>query len=86
MCVRDHEGCYIHARTEWKSFHPNAQEGEALGILPAIQWLSVMRVEHFVIESDCSPIVNAINSNKADNSELGIIISQSRNLLSLLSN
>lgn len=81
MCVRDYEGRYIHARTEWKSFLPNVQEGEALGILCAIKWLLAMQVEHFVIEWGYSSIVNAISNNKADNSELGIIISQCRDLL-----
>lgn len=39
ICVRDEEGQFVVARTEWMSPITEVDTGEALGLLAAIKWV-----------------------------------------------
>jgi hypothetical protein len=38
MCIRDDEGRYVLAKTEWITLVLDVDMGEALGMLSALQW------------------------------------------------
>lgn len=49
------------------------QEGEAMGLLTAIQWAIDLDLENASFELDCKLVVDHIETNKEDISEFGTI-------------
>jgi len=56
-------------------------EGEALGMLQAIKWLTNFGLTHVILEMDCKFVVDKINTFNVDTSEIGSILLKCKQLL-----
>lgn len=78
--LRNAQGEFVLARTEWSSPMILVHEWEALGLLKAIKWSIDLGLEVVSFELDCKMVVDHIKSNKEDVSEFGYIIAHVRQL------
>ncbi|XVF56428.1 hypothetical protein PTKIN_Ptkin06aG0120100 [Pterospermum kingtungense] len=77
MCLRDANGHFIAGCSKFMD------EGEALALLEAIQWVRLLGYEKVVFEVYAKYVVDAILSNQKDLSEFGFIIYACRSLLNV---
>lgn len=69
MCLRDASGNMLLARTCWTPSKLEVREGEAMGLLHAIQWANDLELDNVIFEVDAQSIVNSIKSTYHDISE-----------------
>jgi ribonuclease HI len=74
MCIRDDQGRFVLAKTEWLTPIHDVDLGEALGLLHAINWVHELELENVDFELDSKNVVTKFHSNKEDMSELGDVI------------
>lgn len=81
MCLRDHGGNFILAKT--MSFNPQlcVKEGEAMGLLSCLRWLHELELDFVVIETDAKLVVDCLNSDAEDTTEFGSLITACRTIL-----
>ncbi|GAU49614.1 hypothetical protein TSUD_407740 [Trifolium subterraneum] len=55
VCIRDDQGSFVLANTEWFSPITNVDIGEALGLLHGMKWIQDLQLEHvdFELDSNC---------------------------------
>ncbi|CAJ2641086.1 unnamed protein product [Trifolium pratense] len=80
VCVRDDQGSFVLAKTEWFSPIMNVDIGEALGLLHAMKWIQDLQLEHVDFELDSQIVVTKFHSKNRDESELGDIIKDCRTM------
>ena len=80
MSIRDDAGDFVLARIDWFSSPCDATIGEAVGLLPALQWVSDLQFDKvdFVLYSH--QVVNPLHTRVYDDSELDCIITAYRKL------
>lgn len=72
ICFRDSNGSFVLARSAIIHSSLSVQEGEALGILEALQLAHSMNFQRIIFESDC--IVDALSSSLSNATKLGSIL------------
>ncbi|GAU35225.1 hypothetical protein TSUD_205010 [Trifolium subterraneum] len=80
VCIRDDQGSFVLAKTEWFSPITNVDIGEALGLLHAMKWIQDLQLEHVDFELDSQIVVTKFHSKNRDESELGDIIKDCRTM------
>lgn len=73
MCLRDHLGGFMGARSSWSSPCLAVQEGEGLGLLAAVDWVRNLGHGNVIFEVDCKLLADSINKPRTDFSEFGCI-------------
>lgn len=86
MCTRDENDQFVLAKTDWVPFYLPCLEGEATGLLKAIQWVHSSELYHVLFEVDCQLVADRVLEPKEDISEFGIIIKFCYDHVSLLPN
>ncbi|GAU39501.1 hypothetical protein TSUD_68650 [Trifolium subterraneum] len=81
MCIRDDQGCFVKARTEWIEPILDVEIGEAMGLLRALKWIDELQLHNTDVEVDCKRVVDGLNSKRNINSDFGAILSDCRSLL-----
>jgi ribonuclease HI len=74
MCIRDDQGQFVLAKTEWMSPIADTDIGEALGLLSALNWFHVLQLENVDFELDSKNVVTSFHSKRNNVSGLGDII------------
>lgn len=57
--------------------------GEALGLLYALKWVGELNFQQVIVESDCKVIVDKLQQDNFDHTELGVILKECRHVLDL---
>ena len=74
MCLRDDDGVFFLARTEWFAPLCDTEVGEGVGLYIALDWLSNQQFDNIDFGLDCKKVVDCVNSSVDDSSEFGCII------------
>ncbi|XP_045794003.1 uncharacterized protein LOC123888879 [Trifolium pratense] len=82
VCIRDEFGAYVLAKYEQFTPLCDVRFGEALGLLPALNWVHELNLGPVDFELDSKIVVDSFHSNKCDATELGDIISHCKQLIS----
>lgn len=82
LCIRDHSGGFVRARSFLLQGNPDPREAEVLGLLYALQWVSDFRVDKIIFELDSKIGVNEFNKHLLGNSEFHAIISRCKPVFS----
>jgi hypothetical protein len=82
-CVRDNQRQFMCAYSKRFDGTPNIVEVEVMGMKQIMCWLGEMNMEHEKIqfESDCTQVVQVINNEHTNSSELENIMELCRNIL-----
>ncbi|KAK2375736.1 hypothetical protein QL285_076606 [Trifolium repens] len=81
MCIRDDQGRFVLAKTEWIAPCIDVELGEALGLLSALQWVNDLHLHNMDFEMDSKRVVDCLYSDIVNVSELGAIINDCRHIL-----
>jgi len=81
MCLRDDDGAFVLARTEWFAPLCDTEVGEAVGLHTMLDWLSNQQFDNIDFVLDCKKVVDCVNSSVDDSSEFGCIIIACKQLL-----
>jgi ribonuclease HI len=81
-CLRDHNGQFKLAGTNFVKSPLNILEGEAMAIIEAMEMMKQKGFSYVTFESDSKTVVDAINSSLVGLSEFSIMISHIKSLLS----
>ncbi|GAU38731.1 hypothetical protein TSUD_208420 [Trifolium subterraneum] len=68
VCIRDDQGQFVLAKTEWYSPILDVDTGEALGLLSALKWVKDLHLNSVVFELDSKRVVDKFNNNMIDES------------------
>lgn len=74
MCIRDEHGRVVHARTSWVPMRLDIKEGEAMGLLEAINWALQLNLHNVIFELDGKIVVDSLKAHTVDISEYGSVI------------
>jgi hypothetical protein len=74
ICVRDENGAFILAKTEWFSPKSDVHVGEALGLLVALNWVHELNLGPVEFELDSKRVVDIFHSSSRDFTEFGVIM------------
>ncbi|GAU17355.1 hypothetical protein TSUD_232310 [Trifolium subterraneum] len=74
VCIRDDQGQFVLAKTEWYSPILDVDTGEALGLLSALKWVKDLHLNSVLFELDSKRVVDKFNNNMIDESVFGDII------------
>lgn len=83
MCIHDARGQLLQARTSWFEPQLAVREGEAIGLLRALQWVVELNLQNVLFELDAKQVVDSLSSRVIDLSEIGSVIFECKRLLSL---
>jgi len=81
--VRDHDGLAILAGAGRINFLHDALSAEIHGCLAALSVAFDQRMSHFILESDSTVLVRALQSNDYDFSAAGVLIRETKFLISM---
>jgi ribonuclease HI len=81
ICIRDDNGRFVSARTEWIEPILDVEVGEAMGLLSALRWVDELQLRNMDFEMDCKRVVDGLNSSRTQTSDLGAILSDCRLIL-----
>ncbi|GAU34524.1 hypothetical protein TSUD_393980 [Trifolium subterraneum] len=81
ICIRDDQGRFVIARTEWLTPIMEVEVGEAIGLLHALKWVEELQISDMDFEVDCKRVVDSLHSNKNHASDLCAIIIDCRRIL-----
>jgi len=84
ICIRDHNGSFVLAKTVLHPCFLPVDVGETLGLFLALQWLSDIQFDNVDFETDSKLTVDAFLSDRNDTSEFGCIITSCCSLFSHL--
>ncbi|PNY03840.1 cytochrome p450 [Trifolium pratense] len=62
ICIRDDQGRFVLAKTEWLSPITDVDIGEALGLLSALNWVHELQLENVDFELDSKNVVTSFHS------------------------
>lgn len=86
MCLHDHMGHFVQARTEWTSPKLCTHEDEALGLLQAICWVIEIGVDSVIFETDSKQVVDEVTKDRVNLTKFGSIMAQCKELFSYFPN
>lgn len=81
VCIRDDEGRYVLAKTEWMSPLLDVYLGEALGLLSAMGWVRGLQLGIVDFEFDFKIVVDSLYCSKSGVSNFSVVINDCRRLL-----
>jgi len=81
MFIRDAEGAFVLARTEWFSPTTDVDIGEAIGLLKAMEWVRDLHLWNMDFEVDSKTVVNNIYGKQIGVSDFSAIITHCVHLL-----
>jgi len=81
MCIRDSEGAFVLARTEWFSPITDVNIGEAIGLLKAMVWVRDLHLWNMDFEVDSKTVVDYIYGKQIGVSDFSAIITHCVHLL-----
>ncbi|MCH81405.1 cytochrome P450 [Trifolium medium] len=79
-CIRDDQGSFVLAKTEWFSPICEVDMGEAQGLLRAFKWVRDLQLDNVDFELDAKTVVMKVLSKNDDISELGEVIKDCQQL------
>jgi hypothetical protein len=71
ICIRDDQGVFILAKTEWFSPKGEVHIGEALELLAALNWVHKLNLGPMEFELDPKRVVDSFRSSKCDFTKFG---------------
>ena len=74
MYIRDEEGRFVLAKTEWQIPLLDVDLGDALGLLFALHWVRNLRLDIVDFEFDSKTMVDSIFGGKSDFSNYSAMI------------
>jgi ribonuclease HI len=80
ICIRDDQGQFVRAKMVWYSPILDVDIGEALGLLTAMKWMRDLHLNNVVFELDSKRVVDNFKNNRRDESVLGDIIKDCKNV------
>jgi len=81
MCLKDDDGAFLLARTDWFAPLCDIEVGEAVGLHKTSDWISNQQFDNVDFVLDCKRVVDCVNSSLDDSSEFGCIITACKQLL-----
>ena len=81
MCIRDAEGAFVLARTEWFSPTTAVDIGEAIGLLKAMEWVRDLHLWNMDFKVDSKTVVDNIYGTQIGVSDFSAIITHCVHLL-----
>ena len=81
VCIRDDEGRYVLAKTEWMSLLLDVDLEEALGLLSAMYWVRDLQLGIVDFELDSKNVVDSLYGSKSGVSNFSAVINDCRRLL-----
>jgi len=69
MCLRDDDGFFVLAKTEWFAPLCDIDVGEAVGLHTTLDWVSIQQFDNVDFALDCKRVVDCANSSIDDSSE-----------------
>jgi ribonuclease HI len=81
VCIRDDEGRFVLAKTEWMTPLLDVNLGEALGLLSAMYWVRDLQLGIVDFELDSKTVVDSIFGSKSGVSNFSAVINDCRRLL-----
>jgi ribonuclease HI len=82
ICIRDDQGVFILAKTEWFTPKCEVHLGEALGFLSALNWVHELNLGPVEFELDSKRVVDSFHSSNQDFTEFGVILNQCKLMFS----
>jgi len=79
MCLKDDDGAFLLARTDWFAPLCDIEVGEAVGLHKTSDWISNQQFDNVDFVLDCKRVVDCVNSSLDDSSEFGCIITAVNN-------
>lgn len=86
MCIRDHEGNFVQAKTMWIDSNLEGKVGEAMGLMYAIRWIIELGFNNVQFEVNSKKVVNELSSLKENFMEFGVIMGHCKRLISSSTN
>jgi len=80
VCIRDENGHFVPAKTEWFSPICEVHVGQVLGLLSALEWVHVLNLGPVDFEMDAKRVVDNFHSQTNDVTEFGNIIDNCKSL------
>jgi len=74
VCIRDDEGRFVLAKTEWMTPLLDVDLGEALGLLSAMYWVRDLQLGIVDFELDSKTVVDSLYGSKSDVSNFSAVI------------
>jgi hypothetical protein len=74
VCIRDDQGQFILAKTEWYSHILEVDTGEALSLLSTKKWVKDLQLNSMMFELDSKHVVDNFNNNRIDESFFFVIL------------
>jgi len=81
MCLRDDDGAFVLARTEWFAPLYDIDVGEVVGLHTTIDWISNQQFHNVDFVLDCKRVVDCVDSSLDESNEFGCIITACKQLL-----
>jgi len=81
MCLKDDDGTFVLARTDWFAPLSDIEVGEAVGLHTTLDWISNQQFDNVNFVLDCKRVVDCVNSSLDDSSEFKCIITACKQLL-----
>ena len=81
MCIRDDEGAFVLARTEWFSPIVDVDIGEAIGLLKAMEWTRDLHLLNVDFEVESKTVVDSIYGKQIGVSDFSVITNNCVHLL-----
>lgn len=81
FCIRDERGVFIIAKPSWLPYLYSLSDGEATGMMLALQWVMQLGLSNVIFELDSKIVVDNINGSCVEEVEFGSLIKLCRELL-----
>lgn len=81
MCLHDHRGYFVQARTAWMTPKLLAHEGETAALLQAIQWTTVIGADKVIFEVDIKKVGDEVYNFMENLTKFGSIVTLCKELL-----
>jgi len=81
VCIRDEEGLFVLAKTEWFAPIVDVDLGEAMGLLTAMQWVKDLHLLNMDFELDSKTVVDSVYGGRNGVSNYMAIINDCRHML-----
>ncbi|CAH9126141.1 unnamed protein product, partial [Cuscuta epithymum] len=85
-CVRDHQGHFYMAMSEWCKASLSPVEAKVWGLRQAMSWMQNMDHEQVIFEMDSKQVVQDVHSAREDISEYGSLLEDCKSLLATKNN
>ena len=83
VCIRDEEGRFVLARTEWFSPIVDVDLGGAMRLLTAMQWVKDLQLLNMDFEMDSKTVVDSVHGGSNGVSNYMAIINDCRHMLAI---